>query len=101
MDRGKQGLKRSQLTDGQGVPLATVAAPANVPDHVLLPATLDALKDWQPLPERTTVHLDAGYDYRPCHAELADRVLLAEIARRGLPAPIQVGKRWVVERTHS
>jgi hypothetical protein len=25
----------------------------------------------------------------------------AEIARKGVPAPIQAGKRWVVERTHS
>ncbi|MFD5065120.1 IS5/IS1182 family transposase, partial [Streptomyces sp. NPDC058394] len=24
-----------------------------------------------------------------------------EIARKGVPAPIQAGKRWVVERTHS
>jgi hypothetical protein len=24
----------------------------------------------------------------------------AEIARKGVPAPIQVGKRWVVERTN-
>jgi hypothetical protein len=24
-----------------------------------------------------------------------------EISRKGVPAPIQVGKRWVVERTHS
>ena len=46
VDRGKQGLKRSQLTDGAGVPLATVSAPANSRDHVLLPATLDTLKDF-------------------------------------------------------
>lgn len=25
----------------------------------------------------------------------------AEIARKGVPAPIQAGKRWVIERTHS
>lgn len=25
----------------------------------------------------------------------------AEIARKGIPVPIQAGKRWVVERTHS
>jgi transposase len=101
VDRGKQGLKRSQLTDGAGVPLGAVSAPANTRDHSLLAANLDELKNWQPLPEGATVHLDAGYDYRPCRAELDDRGLLARISRRGLPAPIQVGKRWVVERTHS
>ena len=101
VDRAKQGMKRSQLVDGAGIPLATVPAPANTPDHQLLGASLDALKDFQPLPEGATVHLDAGYDYAPCRAELEDRGLAAQIAQRGVPAPIQVGCRWVVERTNS
>lgn len=95
--------RRRRRAVGHGCP--GVSAPANVPDHALLPATLDALKDWRPLPAitgaRTTVHLDAGYDYRPCRAVLADRHLVGEIAQRGLPAPIQIGKRWVVERTNA
>jgi IS5 family transposase len=66
-----------------------------------LPETLDALKDFAPLPADVTVHLDAGYDYRPCREALDERGLLGEIAHRGEPAPIQVGRRWVVERTHS
>ena len=101
VDRGKGGMKRSQLTDGAGVPIATVSAPANTVDHALLAQTLDALKDVQPLPERVTVHLDAGYDYRPCREALEERGLRGEIAHRGTPAPIQVGRRWVVERTNS
>ncbi len=101
VDRGKGGMKRSQLSDGAGVPMATVAAPANTVDHALLGQTLDALKDFQPLPAQVTVHLDAGYDYRPCRQALDERGLLGDIAARGTPAPIQVGKRWVVERTNS
>jgi transposase len=101
VDRAKGGMKRSQLTDGAGVPIATVSAPANTVDHALLAETLDALKDFQPLPEHVTVHLDAGYDYRPCREALDERGLLGEIAHRGTPAPIQVGRRWVVERTNS
>ena len=101
VDRAKGGLKRSQLTDGAGVPMATVSAPANTVDHALLETTLDELKQWQPLPPDITVHLDAGYDYRPCREALADRELIGQIAQRGTPAPIQVGKRWVVERTNS
>jgi transposase len=101
VDRAKGGLKRSQLTDGAGIPLAAVSAPANTVDHALLGETLDALKDFQPLPAGVTVHLDAGYDYRPCREALEERGLLGEISRRGLPAPIQVGRRWVVERTNS
>ena len=100
VDRGKGGLKRSQLTDGAGIPIATVSAPANIVDHTLLAATLDAIKDLQPLPERVVVHLDAGYDGRPCRESLAERGLAGDIARRGTPAPIQVGKRWVVERSN-
>src|SRR3982751_2602499 len=41
------------------------------------------------------------YDYRPCREALDERGLLGQIAHRGEPAPIQVGKRWVVERTNS
>ena len=101
VDRGKGGMKRSQLSDGAGVPMATVCAPANTVDHQLLAETLDALKDFAPLPADVTVHLDAGYDYRPCQEALEERGLLGEIASRGTPAPIQLGKRWVVERTNS
>ncbi len=101
VDRGKGGMKRSQLSDSVGVPMATVSAPANTRDDALLGQTLDALKDFQPLPAEVRVHLDAGYDYRPCRAALEERGLLGEIAARGRPAPIQVGKRWPVERTNS
>ncbi len=101
VDRGKGGMKRSQLADGAGVPMATVSAPANTRDDALLGPTLDALKDFAPLPAGATVHLDAGYDYRPCREALDERGLVGEIAHRGTPAPIQVGKRWVVERTNS
>ena len=93
VDRGKGGMKRSQLSDGAGVPLATVSAPANTRDDALLGQTLDALKDFQPLPAEVTVHLDAGYDYRPCREALDERGVRGEIASRGTPAPIQVGKR--------
>ena len=101
VDRGKGGMKRSQLSDGAGVPLATVSAPANTVDHQLLAETLDALKDFQPLPAEVTVHLDAGYDYRPCREVLAARGMVGAIAHRGEPAPIQVGRRWVVELANS
>jgi transposase len=101
VDRRKQGLKRSAATEARGIPLAAVAAPANRRDDGLLAATLDAVAAAVPLPERPTVHLDAGYDYRPCRDALAERGMLGQIATRGQPAPVQVGRRWVVERTHA
>jgi len=38
----------------------------------------------------------------PRHRDLLDELgYVHEIARKPIPAPIQAGKRWVVERTHS
>jgi hypothetical protein len=39
VDRGKQGLKRSTMVDGEGISLGTLAAPANRHDSPLLPET--------------------------------------------------------------
>ena len=52
VDRGKDGLKRSQLADGAGIPLATVSAPANTVEQQLLPETLDALEGLRPAARR-------------------------------------------------
>ena len=52
------------------------------------------------LPEDLTVHLDRGYDSRATRALLAELGFDGAIARKGIPAPVQAGSRWVVERTH-
>ncbi|KDQ65899.1 IS5 family transposase [Streptomyces sp. NTK 937] len=102
VDRGKQGLKRSVATDARGVPLGLVAAGANHHDSPLLGPTLRAAMDQVgPLPDDVNVNLDRGYDSNTSRALLRELGLTGEIARRGVPAPIQAGKRWVVERTHS
>ena len=101
VDRRKQGLKRSVAVEAGGIPLATLPAPANQRDDGLLAATLDAIGLIGPLPPRPLVHLDAGYDYQPCRQVLAARGMVGQIATRGVPAPIQAGRRWVIERTHA
>jgi transposase len=101
VDRGKQGLKRSLVTDAGGIPLGAVPAAANRRDDGLLAATLDTLAVVGVLPDRPVVHLDAGYDYQTCRAVLAERGLVGEIATRGVPAPVQASRRWPVERTHA
>jgi transposase len=106
VDRRKQGLKRSVAVEAGGIPLATLPAPANHRDDGLLAATLEAAATVTaaaagPLPGALTVHLDAGYDYQTCRQVLAERGMVAQIATRGVPAPIQVGRRWVIERTHA
>jgi transposase len=101
VDRRKQGLKRSLLTEGQGIPLDRELAGANRHDSPLLGPTLDGLDELGPLPERVTVHLDSGYDSQVTRDLLADRGLFGEIAHKGDKAPIQASSRWPVERTHS
>ncbi len=100
VDRGKQGLKRSVVTDGHGIPLHLVTAGANRHDAPLLASTLAGLDKLDGLPEEVTVHLDRGYDGQPTRTLLDALGLDGAIARKGVPAPIQAGARWVVERTH-
>jgi len=101
VDRGKQGLKRSLVTEGTGIPLHVVSAGANRHDAPLLAPTLAGLDKLDGLPDEVTVHLDRAYDGAPSRALLAELGFEGAIARKGVPAPIQAGTRWVVERTHS
>ncbi|MFW6186529.1 MAG: IS5 family transposase [Actinomycetota bacterium] len=100
VDRGKQGTKRSVLVDGSGIPLGVVVAAANRHDAPLLRPTLETLSWFGfDLPEAITVHLDAGYDSKATRALLVELGCEGKIATKGVPAPIQNTKRWVVERT--
>lgn len=101
VDRGKHGLKRSTLTDADGVPLHLVSAGANRHDAPLLEPTLVGLATLSPLPADITAHLDRGYDSGVTRTLLARLAITGEIARKGVPAPLQVSNRWVVERTQS
>jgi transposase len=101
VDRGKQGLKRSTVTDGAGVPLHLEAAGANCHDAPLLRPTLAGLAKLGPLPEDVTAHRDRAYDGAPTRALLDALGFTGDIARKGVPAPLQAGKRWVVERTQA
>lgn len=100
VDRGKQGTKRSVLTDGKGIPLGCVAAPANRHDSPLLRPTLEKLSRFGfHLPQRITVHLDAGYDSGKTRTLLTELGCEWVISTKG--EPLQAGARWVVERTNS
>ena len=54
-----------------------------------------------PLPNQPCLHLDRGYDSTKTRDLLDILGYDADIATKGTPAPIQAGKRWPVERTHS
>lgn len=104
VDRGKQGTKRSLMTDGAGIPLGCVVAPANAHDSPLLRPTLEQLSRFDlglgtGLPENITVHLDAGYDSTKTRDLLDELGCKGVISKKGFP--LQAGQRWVVERTNS
>ena len=101
VDRGKQGTKRSLLTEGTGIPLGCVAAPANRPDSPLLRPTLEKLGRFDEglgfgLPDDITVHLDAGFDNSKTRDLLDELGCEGKISVKGFP--LQAGARWVVER---
>ena len=103
-DRGKQGTKRSSMTEAEGIPLGCVVAPANRQDSPLLRPTLEKLGRFDEglgcgLPENITVHLDAGYDSGKTRDLLEEFGCHGVISQKGFP--LQAGARWVVERTHS
>src|SRR2546422_11484896 len=81
-DRGKRGTKRSELSDGRGLPLAIVVAGANRHDMKLVEATLDHIMIERPEPtEQHPQHLclDAGYDYDEIFEAARDRHYQAHI----------------------
>ncbi len=99
VDRGKRGLKRSVAVDANGIPVGSVTAPANRHDSPLLVPTLQAVRELGLLPEGASVHLDRGYDSSPTRQRLQGLGLVAEISRKGTPAPLNATRRWVIERT--
>jgi putative transposase len=109
-DRGKQGVKRSLLTDGAGIPLALIVAGANRHDMKLLCTTLEGIVIARPDPSPDRPQhlcLDAGYEYPDCQDQATTHQYLPHIRSRGherqdkLLIPGHRARRWVVERTHS
>jgi len=109
-DRGKAGVKRSLLTEGQGVPIGLVIDGANRHDMKLVRPTLDSILVVRPEPtseQPQGLCLDKGYDYDEVRETLTAFGFTAHIRSRGEEAKDlkrEAGKkarRWVVERTHS
>jgi hypothetical protein len=71
-------------------------APANRHDSPLLAPTLDAARALGLVAQGASVRLDRGCDSDLTRQRLLERKLLAEISKKGRPAPTG---RWIVERT--
>ena len=109
-DRAKDGVKRSLLTDGEGVPLGVAVDGANRNDFKMARETIESIpvkRPW-PTPRRPQgMCLDKGYDYQEVYALLDEFGYTAHVRARGEEAE-QIrrharfkARRWVVERTHS
>lgn len=107
-DRAKNGTKKSLLTDAQGGPLSIIVAPANVNDHLLLEATIEAIVLERPKPtpaEPQNLCLDKAYDNAPSHKVVKKHGYQNHTRRIGEEKLDQEGKkkyparRYVVERT--
>jgi putative transposase len=107
-DRGKNGVKRSLLTEAEGGPLAVVISGANRHDTKLLGETLEAIVVERPEP--TAEHpqhlcLDKAYDNPTGHQAATEHHYIAHIRRIGEEKLDEQGekrypaRRWVVERT--
>lgn len=97
-ERGKQGVKRSMLVDGHGVPLAVSIDSANRQAMKLVAPTDDV---WQ------GICLDKGYDYQAVRDFFGALTIVTHIRSRGeekkaiANLPGYRARRWVVERLHS
>jgi putative transposase len=106
-DRGKNGTKKSLLTDGDGGPLGVVIAGANVVEQKLLKATIEAIVVERPEPTEVQQHLslDKGYDNpngREAASEAGSIPHIRKIGEERKPCDRSKGhkpRRWVVERT--
>jgi hypothetical protein len=84
-----------------GIPLAALAAPANHRYDGLLAAT------WTPWVRSARCPPSQSYTWTPATTTsrvgqvLTKHGMVGQIATRGMPAPIQVGRRWMIERTHA
>lgn len=93
------------MVDRRGTPLAVLLSGANLNDHLLLEAALDAIPPirrprGRPRRRPDKLHADKAYDYPVCRRACRKRHVQARIARRGVESSQRLGRhRWVAERT--
>ena len=104
------GVKESLLVEEHGGPLSICVAGANVNDHLLLAATLDAIVVERPAPSvESPQHLclDKGYDNARSRQVVTERGYIEHIKSireektDELAGKTNPARRWVVERTFS
>src|ERR671932_983160 len=85
-DRGKQGVKRSLLTEANGVPVGLAVEGANRHDKKLAEATLESIPVERPEPTEEKpqgICLDKGYDYDDTRELVREFGFTAHVRSRG------------------
>jgi len=106
-DRARPGSKHHVVTDGKGIPLATVLTGANEHDVTQLIPLIDRIprlrrRDGTRRRRPVVAIADRAYDSSQHRRQLKRRGIGSLIARRGVEHGSGLGRfRWVVERTHS
>lgn len=109
-DRAKQGVKRSIVTDGAGIPLGIAINGANCHDINLVRDTIQSIPIKRPHPTETRPHgmcLDKGYrgeNTRLLLQAFGYTIHLRTRKEEAQELKREIGfkaRRWVVERTHS
>ncbi len=106
-DRSKPGSKHHVITDGGGIPLATILTGANAADVGQMIPLVDAIppvrgKPGRPRRRPDRLYADRAYHSEPHSDQLRVRGIDPQIARRRTPHGSGLGRyRWVVERTLS
>ena len=104
-DRGKRGVKRSLLTEAQGIPVGLAVDGANRHDMKLARVTVDSVAVSRPTPspeQPQGMCLDKGYDFSEVRRTVAEFGFTAHIRSRGEEAKAikrEAGfkaRRWVV-----
>jgi len=109
-DRAKQGVKRSIITDGAGIPLGIAVNGANCHDITLARDTIQSIPIKRPRPRKNKQQgmcLDKGYrgeNTRLLLQEFGYTIHLQTRKEEAQALKREVGykaRQWVVERTHS
>lgn len=108
------GVKRSIITDGRGLPIGIVVAPANRHDSTLMLETIKSIPIRKPKQTKNNLHhlcLDKAYDANWIQAILPSLGFTPHIRQRDflsrmlknkkLKGRRHKPKRWVVERSFS
>jgi IS5 family transposase len=105
VDRARPGSKHHIITEGAGIPFATILTAGNVNDVTQLLPLVEAIppvrgKPGHPRSRPDALYADRAYDSAKHRDDLREKGIEPHIAQRGTEHGSGLGAiRWVIERT--